>query len=132
MKRRFLMPVVTGFIAMFLLVASASFAQDKIRNPEEHAKKVTDKMKTGIPLTENQYSKVYDLNLSYANKMQDLKKKQDVSLEDKKKSLQSMRQQRNIALSAILSQEQMEKYKSIQKEEHKEMRDRRKGSKEKK
>jgi hypothetical protein len=113
MKKRFLMRV---FIAGTLLIfaSTASFSQSS-KSPEERAKQQTEKMKSSVSLNENQYDKVYQVNLEFTKKMDDLRNQQG-SKEDKKESFRKIREQKKQALSTILSQEQMEKLKAMHKE----------------
>src|SRR5207253_6407286 len=86
MKKRFLTQVLAGAILVF--ASTASFAQNG-HTPEERAKQQTEKMKSAVSLNSNQYDKVYQVNLEFAKKMQDLRK-QEGSKEDKKESFKSL------------------------------------------
>jgi LAS superfamily LD-carboxypeptidase LdcB len=55
------------YVLAFLVISVSSFAQDKDskenKTPEEKAKFRTEKLKTSLNLSDDQYSKVYNLNL---------------------------------------------------------------------
>lgn len=57
-------------------VSFASFSQHTKSDPEARAKKISEKMKTELALSDDQYIKVYDINLKYSQKMSDLRKEE--------------------------------------------------------
>lgn len=103
---------------MLLAVVFCSFlsvsanAQQKKYTPEQKATKMTDKMKSDVSLTDNQYKQVYAVNLKYAEKMQALRSK-DGGRENNKEEFKSLRKEQKNELSSILTDEQREKYKSV-------------------
>lgn len=103
---------MAGLATCILFSVSVS-AQQRQHNPEERAKRITDSLKTSLSLTDDQYSKVYQLNLDYLNKMHDLRKNDH---DQRSQEMKELRQSQNKDLSAILSKEQMDKLKSLRKD----------------
>jgi Spy/CpxP family protein refolding chaperone len=109
------------------LISVAGYSQDKQMDPEARAKKVTEKMKTELSLSDDQYTKVYDINLKYGGKMHDLRK-QDGDRQSKMNEIRDLNKAKNDELKAVLSKEQMDKYQEMKKDARHKMRDRRKKS----
>lgn len=77
--------------------------------PEQIAKQQTDKMTGLLSLSEEQTTKVYQLNLMVANKI-DVIKKSDMTPERKKEFIEGNRNDRINALNTVLTPEQHAKY----------------------
>ena len=61
-------------LVLFVFVNTSSYSQQKdIPSASERATKLTDWMKTNLQLTDDQVPKVQDINMKYANKMEELK-----------------------------------------------------------
>jgi Spy/CpxP family protein refolding chaperone len=120
----------TLIAALFLSFAGAVSAQkdSTAHSPETRARKMTDKMKTELTLTDDQYKQVYDINLKYGQKNQDALKGDGSKLE-KAKALKTENQGKNKELKAVLTPEQFEKYKEMQKEKREELKQMRKEKK---
>lgn len=108
----------TKFILILALVAISvsSFAQDKDsktnKSPEERAKVSTERMKTSLNLTDEQYSKIYDLNLQMIKDRKDFKEsKSKLDGERKKKSSEYRNSMKN-----ILTEEQFKNMKKVHKD----------------
>ena len=122
--KKVLYPVM---IMAFCLVSMVSFSQQTKPDPEARAKKISEKMKTELSLSDDQYTKVYDINLKYAEKMKGLRNEES----DKKTKMSSMRdlnKSKNEELKGVLSEEQMNKYTDMQKEMKHKAREHRKKS----
>ncbi|MBC8034534.1 MAG: hypothetical protein H7Y03_10335, partial [Chitinophagaceae bacterium] len=52
-----------GLFILLMIAGISSFAQKK--TPEERARMVTDSMKTTLTLSDDQYQKAYNANLSF-------------------------------------------------------------------
>lgn len=104
------------FILAILTISISSFAQDKDskpkKTPEERATLITDKMKTSLNLTDEQYSKVYELNLQRIKERQAFKEEKSKTDSDIKKK----RSEYMTSLKGILTDEQYQTLKKIQKE----------------
>ncbi|HQD10620.1 MAG TPA: hypothetical protein PLQ65_13205 [Flavihumibacter sp.] len=99
----------------FILVAGAASAQDNDRahkSAEERAKAQSDKMKTELALTDDQYTKIYDLNLKYAKKNEEIRGGTDDKMA-KMKASQAAMQEKDAAVKAILDAGQYEKYEAM-------------------
>ena len=61
-------------LLLFVFVKTSIYSQQKdIPSASERATKLTDWMKTNLQLTDDQVPKVQDINMKYANKMEELK-----------------------------------------------------------
>ncbi len=115
MKKQFSkVMLLVGFVACSLFSVS-TFAQQDKHTPEEKAKRMTDSLKTNLSLTDSQYSKVYDLNVNYITKIQELRK-QTGSKEDKMQAFKDLHKSQRKDINAILTKEQMEKLKAMHQE----------------
>ena len=72
MRSYHFIPALLVFI-LTSTVANAQNNQKDIPSASERAAKLTDWMKTNLQLTDDQVSKVQDINMKYANKMEELK-----------------------------------------------------------
>lgn len=102
----------TIFLITLLFVTLGSFAQT---TPEERATIQTNRMKTELNLTDDQYSKVYEINLGIILKNDGIKNS-TFSEEVKKEVLQSNQQARKSMLKDVLTAAQYEKLETKVKE----------------
>ncbi len=102
----------TIFLITLLFITLGSFAQT---TPEERATSQTNRMKTELNLTDDQYSKVYDINLGIIMKNDGIKNS-TFSEEVKKEVLQSNQQARKSMLKDVLTAAQYEKLEAEVKE----------------
>ena len=100
------------FLIALLFISLGSFAQ---ATPEERATNQTNRMKTELNLTDDQYAKVYDINLGIIMK-NDGVKASTFSEEVKKEVLQSNQQARKSMLKDVLTAAQYEKLETKVKE----------------
>jgi hypothetical protein len=100
------------FLIALLFISLGSFAQ---ATPEERATNQTNRMKTELNLTDDQYTKVYDINLGIIIK-NDGVKASTFSEEVKKEVLQSNQQARKSMLKDVLTAAQYEKLETEVKE----------------
>ncbi len=100
------------FLITLLFITLGSFAQT---TPEERATSQTNRMKTELNLTDDQYSKVYDINLGIIMKNDGIKNS-TFSEEVKKEVLQSNQQARKSMLKDVLTAAQYEKLEAEVKE----------------
>ncbi len=96
------------------LMVSAQKAEhpnaDINRPPDEIAKMRTDRMASGLELTETQKSKVYNINLKYAKKRQLMMKSQFMTAEEKRNEKRKMGEDYSNELKAVLNSEQYQKF----------------------
>lgn len=103
-------------IAVLFCCAGTVAAQDSLRtSPEARAKGLTDKMKTELALSDDQYGNVYGINLKYAQKNQTIMKGSGNKL-SKFQTLRSQNEAKTKELKAVLTKEQFDKYQKMQKE----------------
>ena len=100
------------FLIALLFISLGSFAQ---ATPEERATNQTNRMKTELNLTDDQYTKVYDINLGIIMKNDGIKAS-TFSEEVKKEVLQSNQQARKSMLKDVLTASQYEKLETKVKE----------------
>ena len=100
------------FLIALLFISLGSFAQ---ATPEERATNQTNRMKTELNLTDDQYTKVYDINLGIIMKNDGIKAS-TFSEEVKKEVLQSNQQARKSMLKDVLTAAQYEKLETKVKE----------------
>jgi hypothetical protein len=116
-----------GVSALLICMFTLAKAQDKQMPPaSERASKATEWMKTNLNLTADQVSKVQDLNLKYAVKMDSLKNS-SLASQDKMTTMKSDKASKDAELKGILTDEQ---YKTYQ-EKKQEMKDKLKEEKNK-
>ena len=93
------------FLIALLFISLGCFAQT---TPEERATNQTNRMKTELNLSDDQYTKVYDINLGIIMKNDGIKTS-TFSEEVKKEVLQSNQQARKAMLKDVLTAAQYEK-----------------------
>lgn len=96
-----------------LLISAGAFGQ--MKTPEERAKNQTDKMKTELGLTNEQYDKVYTINLGIDQKNEGVRTS-TMSEEEKKKSLKMNNDARESMLKDALTPEQFAKLQELKEE----------------
>ena len=90
---------------MLLCVNLAATAQDK---NIDGAKAVTTYMKEQLQLNESQYTKVYNVNLTFLQKVEENAKKNKGA--DKIKKLRALEDDRDTKLKSVLSEDQYKNY----------------------
>jgi periplasmic protein CpxP/Spy len=104
------------FILAILTISVSSFAQDKDskpkKTPEERATLITDKMKSSLNLTDDQYTKIYALNLQRIKERRALKEEKSKTDSDIKKK----RSEYMTSLKSILTDEQYQTLKKMREE----------------
>lgn len=101
-------------VLLILLSAGNSFGQNDDRSkksPDEIARKITDKMKTRLSLTDEQYKQVYDLNLRKINtRINNKENYKNLDKESRKDLKKQNREEYNKSLESILTTDQMNTY----------------------
>jgi len=85
---------------------------DSARTPEGRAAALTEKMKTELSLTDDQYPSVQAINLKYAQKNEQIFKGSDGKFA-KYKALKSSRKDKGKEMKAILTSDQYKKYEEM-------------------
>lgn len=120
MKKNFLAAITILIAAIFLTGNANSQHQDKAsRTPEEIAQKISDKLKTKLTLSDDQYKQVYDMALNHAREMVNNKEKyksmdKSSRKEQYKQNKDSFRKQ----LETILNQDQIRKLNEMKQKHH--------------
>lgn len=117
MKTKFIL------ILMAVMISGSLFAQSPKakaeQTPQQAAEKLTAKLKSSLLLTPAQEKKVYEINLNYATKLIELRKKQA-----------ELREKQNAELEALYTPEQKAKIKEMEnKKEKRAMETKREGEK---
>jgi hypothetical protein len=102
---------VLAVVAVLSLASSASAQLDKLKNttPEERAEVQTAFLKSKLGLTTDQATKVADINLRYAQKMDPIIKGSS-GLLMKRRQMQEVNREKEAELKQALSAEQFQKY----------------------
>lgn len=96
--------------AIFLLVFTSVHSQKKeIPAAEERSAKLTEWMKTNLQLTDEQVPKVHDINLKYANKMDDLQGS-SMDKRDKMMAMKNEDKSKDQELKQVLTNSQYQTY----------------------
>ncbi len=132
-KKNKTMKQVMKMVLMGLaLILTATFATaqphkgGKSGNPEEHAKKQTEHLKTSLDLTEAQTVKVQAINLKYAEKVKEMReefrKARKAGDNDKaemheegRKEMKALKEEHKKELKAVLTPEQAKKFDNLPK-----------------
>ncbi len=106
-------------LACTLLGHFYASAQDA--DPEQASKAMTDKMKSTLNLSEEQYQKAGVINLRFTQAATTLRSESGTRA-NKMAKLKELREQRESSLKAVLNEEQFKQLKAQQKENRKTMR----------
>lgn len=91
-----------------LFVGNSVFAQQRQRaTPEERAKKQTETLVKELKLTKEQETKVYEINLKYAQPRED---NSSATREQRREAMRKSTDERNKAIKEILTEEQQKKF----------------------
>ncbi|HET9279775.1 MAG TPA: hypothetical protein VFN95_16380 [Flavitalea sp.] len=104
-----------------MMVSTIIFAQRK-GDPMDRAARQADKMKTELSLDDVQYKAVKAINEDFANRQMKLRGDSTLSKQDMQKKARTLRDEKNAAISKVLTEDQKSKWKSYrvsQVEKHK-------------
>jgi hypothetical protein len=112
------------FLFLFLISAALLFntvnAQDKEfkpkKTPEERAAKISDKLKTELSLTDDQYNSVYNIFLEVHKQIDSDRQTYANDKHAFKKAAKERRQKVKESLNSVLNQEQISKLENFRKE----------------
>ncbi|NBV13667.1 MAG: hypothetical protein EBS07_06330 [Sphingobacteriia bacterium] len=111
------------FLGITLLGMSQIETQSKPQGtPQERAKKMTQRMKVDLKLTDVQEKQVLDINLKQAEGLEKLR----IAQEEIKKERKTVIEEREKSLSTILTPEQFEKLKTLQQERKEKIKEKKK------
>ncbi len=110
MKRMLKMAGLSLVLACLFTLAKAQNGQtDQMQSAESRASKTTEWMKTNLNLTADQASKVQEVNMKYAVRMDSLKKSIN-DLPDRSAGIKSESDARDAELKGILNEQQYKTY----------------------
>ncbi|HVY75383.1 MAG TPA: hypothetical protein VG890_11170 [Puia sp.] len=116
--------LLTGLV----LLMSVGRTQNDMPGAADRAAKMTDWMKTNLKLNDSQVQQVQDINLKYANKMDELK----ASTAARRQKMQTMKSDaaaKDAELKAVLTDDQYKAYSAKKKEMTKEAKEKMKEAK---
>lgn len=116
-----IMKMKIGLLAMVFLSTIVVKAQDK--SNEDRAKALTERMKENLTLKDDQYEKVYTINLAFMNKAMQVRNSGGGRL-GKARKLKEADGERDKMLKGVLTEEQFKKFKEQKSENRKEMKKR--------
>lgn len=113
------------FVLLFTVFAFGIImpAAAQTKSSEDRARALTDRMKENLTLSEDQYSKVYNINLAFVNKTSSLRDSGGGRLA-KARKLKDADGERDKALKGVLTEEQYKTYKNQKDENRQEMKKR--------
>jgi len=101
--------------ALTLSVSAKAQSADSARTTEGRASALTEKMKTELSLTDDEYPKVLAINLKYAQKNEEIFQGSEGRFA-KFKSLRSSQKEKNKEMKAVLDKDQYKKYEEMTEE----------------
>jgi polynucleotide 5'-kinase involved in rRNA processing len=117
------------FIAMLVGLTSTVPAQDKaLKSPDERARIRTERMSKELELSPEQIAKVESINLKYAGKGAELRKKHEAERTQARQEGKAMREAEAAELKAVLTPDQYAKWEAKQEEMKARRMERRRGA----
>lgn len=99
-----------------MMISITNFAQRRQRDPQAFANRQIDTMKQVLALTDAQYATVKNINEKYVAKFSELRKDSVIRKDQKRDEARALMQEKDKELSATLTPDQREKWKSHQAE----------------
>ena len=115
MKANFNRTITTSilFVACLLFTVEAySQSVESKATSEQRAKKMTDKMKEALSLTDAQYQPIYEINLKYAKKNEQLKNSDDSKM-TKFRNFRATQEAKAKEMKAVLTSDQYREYEKL-------------------
>ena len=113
-------------VLLWLLAATASFALQPPRGPqqtpEQRAQHMTEKMVNGLGLNDKQAQAVEEINLRYAQKIDEARRNPNASRTQKFDRIEELFRQKDNELKGVLTKEQFDRFKVKQDEKLNNMR----------
>ena len=103
-------------LAMLMMVSILTFAQKERKSPVERAAKQTDRMKSELSLSDQQYASIKGINEQYATKREALFKDQSLKGEERKAQSKELRVNQEKEINSVLTPEQKTKLDVLKKE----------------
>ena len=117
----------TVILLLALVLGTAvSFAQprdgQREMNPEDMAKRQTERLDEALDLSKEQEKQVYDLNLESGKKMRKMREENRGDWEAMRDQMRDVREEQNEKMKKILTDEQWNKYEKYMEERRERMR----------
>lgn len=115
MKANFNRTIATSilFVACLLFTVEAySQSAESKATSEQRAKKMTDKMKEALSLTDAQYQPIYEINLKYAKTNEQLKNSDDSKM-TKFRNFKTTQEAKAKEMKAVLTSDQYKEYEKL-------------------
>ncbi|MBP1614603.1 MAG: hypothetical protein H6Q13_2051 [Bacteroidetes bacterium] len=115
MKANFNRTIATSilFVACLLFtVETYSQSVESKATSEQRAKKMTDKMKEALSLTDAQYQPIYEINLKYAKTNEQLKNSDDSKM-TKFRNFKTTQEAKAKEMKAVLTSDQYKEYEKL-------------------
>ena len=113
---------------VFVMIITTTIAQQRggqrNLNPEDIAKRQTERMDEALDLTKDQEKNVYEINLESGKKMRDLREKmRGGGFEGMREKMGEIREEQNEKMKKVLSASQWKKYEKYLEERQERMRE---------
>lgn len=123
-KLLFTAALLTGLI-------TAGFAQQgpqkEQKSPEERARRMTEALEKKLNLTADQKSKVYEINLDRAKKMEAMRRENEKKMAEKMEKRRDLTEESDKKLEKVLTADQLKSYREMQSNMHERMHEHPKG-----
>ncbi|MCI1683703.1 MAG: hypothetical protein LKI39_14280 [Bacteroides sp.] len=124
---------ISSFLSMMLLgglllLSQTLSAQEAKMSSEEMAQNLTGIMKEKLSLDDQQYAKIYNINLNYINKNKELQNSSEGRM-SKFKTFKSNQKAKDKELKSVLSNEQYNEYQQLKEKLKKEFKEYQKNKK---
>lgn len=121
------MKVTRQFFLLFfgLILVNTAFSQEQ--SVEDKAKEMTETMQGQIGFNKETSAKVYDINLSFVEDLQDVKANENSKIK-KFKAIKSLQKEREDALGKVLTEAEFEAFEKYKKENFKAIKEKVKSS----
>lgn len=107
-------------VALFTISMSAQ--QRQRSTPEERAKRQTQEMVEKLGLSDSQKEKIHEINLKYAQPMQQGERPQNMDRDKMRAEFEKRQKEKDTEIKAQLTEDQQKKYEKYQKENQNRMR----------
>ena len=119
--------VIIGLIICISTALAQPRGGQRDFNPEDMAKRQTDRLDEVLDLTKDQEEQVYTLNLESGKKMRNLRNENRGDFENMREKMMEIREEQNKKMKKILTEKQWPKYEKFLEERSERMRNDRGG-----
>ncbi len=104
---------MTILMGLFFIAAITNVADAQQKTPEQKAQYQTAEMTKSLSLTKDQSTKVNEIVLRYAEKIDAVRQNSGLEAEAKQDQVKDLRQEREQALQTVLTADQFKKYQEL-------------------